>query len=604
MPDKREGKWTVGVRSPGIAWSLLFLLLLSIFLSFLSFGPAPSLSSMPGVPYGGFWSGTLLFLFPLILGSAVSCPIATALGGKFTLKRAFSVALISTFPIGVILVGWRIYTFLVHPYPVEGALLAAFGVALWMDTIFVAGIAGPNVPRSIPPAMAEPAVGLVMVLLLVGATPTLVLVALLFLLIPVAAGSLLLYATDRPLKREFGRGSVSIVRPLFDHINDRDPEGSRTMEEFFESTSREGNLQASVLAFGKKGSIDVLWVVPSVHPGPFAEIGASDLPHKLATRLSSAARQVVVPHAPCTHEQNLPTTRDVETVAQELSAVAKALEWGPPGKSSPLVSPYPGSYVRAQVLGSTALLVVSRSPEPSDDLDYSVGEMLRDEARRSGFPTPIVIDAHNSFVEPDQSLGAIPFGSPASFKVRDDAKAALEAASKALVDGPVRVGFARRSGYTPQQDSLGSEGLAVTVVEAAGKRTAYALFDGNNLVQGARERLLEALKRHVDEGEVMTTDNHIVHEVDGGVNPIGRKRSPELLMQDLEETLSQAVQRLAPAEVASTGTMVRKVRVLGPGVTYRLMTALSDSFHIFWMLFPATFAITITAELLVLALAG
>jgi putative membrane protein len=602
VEDKREGKWTVGLRSPVWAWTALLLVLTSILLALLAFGPAPGFPYLSTVPLGGLWSGAFLFIIALVVGSLFASQLAQGLGGKFPLRRAFIAALLSAMPLGAVLVGWRVYTTLFHPFPVEGVLLAGFGLTLWLDTILVAGIAGPNIPRSLPAAIIEPLLGMALTLGFLGFSLSYLGETLVFFLLPLGAGSLLLYATDRPLKREFGLGSVSIVRPLFDHINDRDPEGSRYMEDFFSRASREGDLNAAVLAFGQKGHIDVLWLVPSVHPGPFAEIGASDLPHKLAFRLSSQAKEVIVPHTACTHDQNLPTTEDVELVAEELRKVTRDLSFRSNVSSTPLLSPHPGSVVRAQALGDAVVLVVTQAPAPSDDLDYAVGEMLREEAIRRGYSNPIVVDAHNSFTEADQSRGSIPFGSPASTRVLEDARAALDLVTRQATVGPLRVGFARKSDFTVARDGLGREGLAVTVIEAGGKRTAYVLFDGNNLVQGYREKLLQAVAGLVDACEVMTTDNHVVHEVEGGLNPIGRKRSVEDLTQDLKGVLEAALENMAPAEVASAKTMVHRVRILGPGVTFRLMTALTDSFHIFWMLFLATFLLAVSGELLVLAL--
>ncbi len=602
MEDKREGKWTVGLRSPVWGWSVLLIVLISFLLSILAFGFSPNLSYLSGLPYGTIWIGSVLFLLALGLGSVATSVVSNALGGKFPLRRAFIAALLSALPLGSVLVGWRVYTLLLQPFPVERALLAAFGLTLWLDLLLVAGISGPSIPRSLPAALIEPGIGVAGTLIFLGPTAAYVVEAVVFLLISLGAGVLLLYATDRPLKREFGMGSVAIVRPLFDHINDRDPEGSKYLEDFFARASREGDLHASVLGFGRQGSPPrVLWLVPSVHPGPFAEIGASNLPHKLAERLKTEAEHISVPHTACTHDQNLPTTADVDRVADELRVMTRTLSYQDKVRCTPLLAPRPGALVRAQALGNAVILVVTRSPAPSDDLDYAVGEMLRDEAVRRGFPNPIVIDAHNSFTEGDQSQGSIPFGSPASTQVLEDARAALDLVARQAQEGTLRVGFARRTDYTVSRDGLGKEGITVTVIETSGKKTAYALCDGNNLIQGYREKLLASVEGLVDVCEVMTTDNHVVHEVEGGVNPIGKKRSLEHLSRDLRTALEEALAGLAPAGVGAAKTQVQHVRILGPGVTFRLMTALSDSFHIFWMLFVATFLLVLSGGLLVLA---
>lgn len=599
MAGSREESWSVGLRTPQAPWSLLILVLFSLACAVLAFGPGPSLPALPGVPEGSFWTALLLFLVPALPGTAVASPIAAALGGKLNLKRALftGVPMFGLLALGLVL--WRVFTLVHGAYPVEGVLLALFGITVWLRQMLVSGISGPTPGRAVPAAMVAPVVGVFMVWGLLGISLTLILEGVFFLLLPLGAVTLLIRAADRPMRKEFGEGGVTILRPLIDHINERDPAASRKMEEFFSTSPSEADLAVSVLRFqGAKGT-ELLWVLPTVHPGPFAELGASDLPHKMAGMLAGTAREIAVPHAPCTHDQNIPTTEEVRRVAEEVRKFLPGLV-SSPSRASPLVSPHPGSMVRAQALGETVLLLISSAPAASDDIDYSVGEMLREEARRQGYRDALVIDAHNSYV--GENMGTVPFGSPASFKLVSDARAALEAAARAVRETPVRMGFSRKQGYTPQADGIGREGLAVTVIEADGKRTAYALIDGNNLLTGFREKLVAVLKKSADEAEVMTTDNHVVHEVANGLNPVGKLRTVEELSADLDLLVKEAVVRLAPVEVASGETRVRGVKVMGHAMTVRLMTSLNASFSAFWIMLPTTFLLTVSGTLLVLVL--
>lgn len=602
MEAKKEEAWTIGLRSPSLSVSVLILALAALILAVLTFGPQPSIAAAPSVPDGSLVSAFLLFFMPLIVGNALSAPIAGFMGGKLTSKRAFTVGLLSLLPIGVTMIVWRIYHLVTGGGAVEGAFLAAFGIVLWENQLIIAGISGPTPIRIWPASLAAPVTGILLTWVFLGAGTWPVLEGTLFILIAMATGYFMLYGTDVPLKREFGEGAVSIVRPLFDHMNESDPEGQRRMELFFDRTAVTSHLSASLIGFRTQGKSEVDWVVPSVHPGPFAELGASDLPNKLSSMLSDASEEIVVPHAPCTHDQNVPTTGEVARVASHLKNAIKGFDWKGRVRVSRLVSPHEGSIVRAQVLGDAVIMVVTMAPAASDDVDYAVGEMLRDEARRLGFKNPVVIDAHNSFIGEEQSEGNISFGSPASFKVRTDAVAAIRAAMDGASEGPIRVGFARRKGYTTHGDGIGKEGLSVTVIDAGGEITAYALFDGNNLLQGLRERLQDVGKGLVGYIEVMTTDNHAVHAVQGGINPVGKLRGINELSADLKDTLSKAISKMAPAEVASASIMMEGVKVMGPGATNRLTTALSDSFHVFWTLMSATLVITIVTELLLLAL--
>jgi putative membrane protein len=599
VQGSKEESVAVGLRSPRWELSVLLLAVLSFIFAFLAFGPDPQVNAIPGLPYSTFWGAYLIFLIPLVIGGFGASLATSALGGELFLRREFFTALLTTLIILAGLFIYRMAVWLWTPYPVEGPLLAIFGLTVWLRHLVVSGIGGISERVATVPAIVPPVLGIVLVWAFLGIDLKFFLEGVLFVLLPLGTTFILLNATNKPMAREFGKGGVSILRPLFDHINERDPEATKVMEDFFDHMSVEGALGVSIISFKKGEKGEVLWVVPSVHPGPFADLGGSNLPTKINKLLSSPSRQVVVPHAPCNHEQNVPTTEEVNRVAREVEQLLPNLS--PVSLvTSPLVRPYHDSLVRAQIIGDAVILLLSSAPASSDDVDYSVGEMIREEARRMGLPHAIVIDAHNSYTK--EGEGTAPFGSPKSFKLIEDTKAAIKEAQALVKDhGGVRVGFAHKKGYTPQKDHIGAEGLAVTVIEAGGTMTAYALFDGNNMMQGIRDQLLTAMKRSVDDGEVMTTDNHIVQEVEKGINPIGRKRGVEDLAKDLQETLELAVKDLTPVKVAAANMRVKGVRVLGPGATDRLMTALSDSFSAFWSLLPTTFLLLLAIELFILA---
>ncbi len=598
MPGSKEESSFADLRTPSIAWSTILLIALSLAFAWLSwtpFTPWPTFSWMPG---GAFGTAFLFFLLPAFPGALAAAPISHVLGGKLNARRAlFSGVLMYVF-VGVGLALWRLFVTLHGAYPLEGVLLALFGASVWFRQMVLSGISGPTPLRAVPQSLVAPAFGVVLTWGFLGVTLVHVGEGIFFLLLPLGAIALLIEGANRPMVREFGESGVAILRPLIDHINERDPEASRRMEEFLANSPSEADLTVSALHFRGEGT-DLLWIAPAIHPGPFAELGASDLPNKVVSMLSGAAQEIVVLHAPCTHDQNIPTTEEVRRVMGQVKSYLPNLSAGP-SRASPLVLPHAGSMVRAQVLGDTVLLVVSRAPEASDDIDYAVGEMVREEARRQGFRLGIIVDAHNVYVR--ENMGTVPFGSPQSFKLIEDAKAAMRAAQAAVKEGPVRVGVGHRRGYTTQDDGLGKEGISVTVVEAAGSRTAYAVLDGNNLLHGFREKLLATLKESVDEAEVMTTDNHVVHEVANGINPIGKLRSAGALSKDLHAVVTEALSRMHPVTVSSGEVRVPRVKVMGHATTIRLMTVLNDSFAAFWVLMPTTLLLTVAGELLVLAL--
>ncbi len=586
------------IRAPPWPVGLLATVPISLVLAYLAFGTSPDFPPVPGLPWGGFFTAFLIFLVPLALGSTLAAPVSFAVGGKFYLRRAYYTALYSSIILGTFLVLARVLDALGLRIPVEAVLLLSYGLVLWFRQMAVMGVATPSYLRSLPISLVVPLLGDIMLWGYVGDSPTDILAGWACLGAGLLAVTLLLRGVNRPMAREFGEGGLAFLRPLMDHMNERDPLAQERMEGFFERLSTEGDLRVTAIGFRAGGKVPLAWVLPAVHPGPFGELGASDLPHKIAGTLKGTFPHVVVPHSPSTHDQDIPTSAEVARVIEAARNLLGGLSWGGSGAFSPLVSGRPGSLVRAQALGDGALVLITQAPQPTDDIDYAWAETIRDEGRKLGFREVAVVDAHNSY---EAYRGAVPFGSPVGFQIVRDAREALEACRAAA--GPreeIRVGFAQKLGYTPREDGIGPEGLSVTVVEVAGKTTAYALFDANNLVRGLRDPLVAVLRESVDDGEVMTTDNHVVHEVAGGLNPLGKLRPIAELSRDLRETLQEALGSLEPMEVTMGSTRVPRVKILGPGVTARLLTAVGDSFSSFWILFPTTFLLALAMEAAIL----
>jgi putative membrane protein len=156
-----------------------------------------------------------------------------------------------------------------------------------------------------------------------------------------------------------------------------------------------------------------------------------------------------------------------------------------------------------------------------------------------------------------------------------------------------------RSGYSIGRDGIGPEGLRALAIRAAGSTSGYVLIDGNNLLMGQRDPIVRALETVVDTAEVLTTDNHVVHEVDGGINPVGERIPAATLIREAKEVLEQARADLGPVEVRFGSKAVPSVKVLGPGLTARLLTSLGDTLSMFANMFPATLLLLLTSSLVV-----
>ncbi len=582
------------VRAPGFGVSLGLIVATAAVDTLLFSGLGPDAA-------GWLERLVLLFALPGLVAAGLTSPFARALGGWFPPHRAGLLALMSLFVTTLFLLVWRGVGLALGGLPVSAALLllAAQGPVLWFRHMSLFGVSRARHGSSLPPALLLPVLTIAGTFVLFPPTPAVVAATVLFLVLGFLCVALLLRAADRPLRREFDTSGVSLIRPMMEHVGSRDPAATEALEQFFQKFAVEANVRLTALQFRSSGGVKATVALPAVHPGPFAALGASDLPRKLGERLGPAAGVVFVPHTPCNHDLDVPTTREVDRIARATAELLRTAAPGTTHRTSPLVAPGPGAWARAQLLGDAVLVVATQAPEPTDDIDFAIADRLLAELETPGAPRVALVDAHNSYKEDE---GDLTYGSPRAERFAADVRAAVATARAQGREGTIQVGVARREGYSVANAGIGPCGIRALVLETLGTRTAYVQIDGNNLVQGLRQRLLAALAGVVDAAEVMTTDNHVVHELDGGVNPVGERYPVDRLEADVLAVVREALGNLEPVELGVGTSVVPSVAVLGPDWTARLLTSLGDTLSMFSNAFLMTFLLLVASSLVILAL--
>ncbi|MEM0057520.1 MAG: DUF2070 family protein [Candidatus Bathyarchaeia archaeon] len=330
-------------------------------------------------------------------------------------------------------------------------------------------------------------------------------------------------------------------------------------EYFLESLGEESEVDVSILRFDREaGSVYV--VVPSVHPGPFKNIGSSLLPSMLKDSLEQKLGGVVcVPLGLLGHERDLASQKECQKIIDHVveSVAFIASEDG----ATPFfkVKNEPAT-VCCQWLGNVALFTFSLAPHTTEDLPPDLGLYVQNKAEKMGLENCVFVNAHNSIdgvLEPEKALKAL----------EEAALACLDKVSSSE-KFPFKVGAAV---VKPKEfslsDGMGSGGITVVVVEVGGAKTAYVVFDGNNMVSGLREKILSALKPlGIHDGEVLTTDTHSVNAVTlttRGYHPIGEVMNHERIVEYIKEATCAAIANLSQAKVGFRRIKIRKVRVIG-----------------------------------------
>ncbi len=369
---------------------------------------------------------------------------------------------------------------------------------------------------------------------------------------------------DRPLRKAYGISAMRFINAFLAHLTD----GSKALEDYFRVIGEEVTVPETSFFFRRAGKRDVLFVVPNLHPGPLSEVGGGNYPKHLYD-VFSGGEMVFVSHGCATHDFNLVSEAESEKIASAIDRSRAGLVYemraGPAMRTQ-----FRSVSVLSQRLGSSILLVTTRSPEMTEDLDYTVGAIIMAEGR-CWYPNVGLVDGHNCMVEVTSVV------LPASKVGYEYIRAAREAMDlqRSAEMGAFSVGAAQMILPFSREQGFGDMGVLVLVTEAGGRRTAFVLFDGNNVHMGVREVLRDAvLAEGLDEAEIMTTDSHVVNTVSGR-NPVGMAVPPEEIVPYLQDTVRQAVADLAPAEVAAATEMCEDVMVFGSSRTVQLSSTVN-----------------------------
>ena len=365
-----------------------------------------------------------------------------------------------------------------------------------------------------------------------------------------AAGVILfLWLVERPMRRNFHVSILSFINAFIAHNTD----GSKNLEDFFREIGEEVYVPQVSLFVKKEGRHEAIFTVPNVHPGPMGEIGGGNLPRLLHDGLGL---DTMVPHGCATHDFNLVSESEAEKIIAAVVESRSELTYSSSATRSMRFS-FGTVQVLAQAFGDTLLMVSTRSPDKTEDLDYPLGLAIMSEAHRH-FEHAAFVDGHNCMVDVTDPV------MPASYTALEYMQACKEAASGcSKAEGfPAEVGFSHQGVPFTREQGLGDLGIQTMVVKTDNQTTAYILFDGNNMVQGMREKICSALSGMVDECEVMTSDSHVVNTI-SGKNPVGYRATFEELMPFVKTGVQEALTDCGPAEVGGTTAMCEGVVVFG-----------------------------------------
>jgi putative membrane protein len=424
---------------------------------------------------------------------------------------------------------------------------ASLGFIFGIRIFVLVAIADYRVHRMIIPAATQSLAGVAMGWFLFK--PSFVLLALILHIVFGGGFIILIWLMERPFRKAFNIRMLNFINTFIAHLTD----GSKKMEDFFREMGEEVYVPQVSIFFRRKDKRGLLFTVPNVHPGPIGEIGGGNLPRCFQEGFED---MVMVTHGAATHDFNLVSE---DEIIKLITPVRDSMEHVNYSGTGSLAKRYHVGSVKvlAQVFGDTLLLVSTRSPERTEDLDFNIGMAIMSEGHRA-FPHVGFVDAHNCLT------GDISYVTPASMVATEYLRASNLAFDETpnLPRYPLFAGIAHVAVPFTREEGFGDLGIQALVVRVNGQTTAYVLFDGNNMHEGVREVLRDRLLSMVDEAEIMTTDSHVVNTVTGK-NPVGMHVPAEEIIPFLDQALQEALADLSSAEAGGSTIWGERVVVFG-----------------------------------------
>jgi putative membrane protein len=503
----------------------------------------------------GLFLGLSLFSVNVIVDYTVSTLILKR-DPIYGLKRTTALSLF----------GWGLWFFLILVGVPFGLLwgirlcLLGFSAAMILRLIVLFSSSSKSYERLLASSILQP-FSCVIPFLISWRTPDYTLMSLVFffifsLTISLISSQLFIYVLNRIGVQTLGIKAISLFKAfLLNWIVDL----NAPLEEFLEKLGEDQDVEVSSIEFSSSKPKAAI-IVPSIHPGPFKNIGSSFLPSMLKTALEKKQNCVVcVPHGLLGHEFDLASQNQDQKVIDQVTALA-GFEVSE-ATATVFVKVSNGlATACCQVFGNLAFLSFSLAPRTTEDLPQDLGLFVRQEARKNGLTCCVVVNAHNSIDGNTNTQEAL----------EDLKNAATVCLRKAvsLKQLPFEVGAAT---VIPKdfglREGMGPSGITAITVKAGQQKAAYVVIDGNNMISGLREKILSAVRSlGVDEGEVFTTDTHSVSALvltERGYHPIGEAIDNEKLIQYIKEATFSSLSDMESVKAGCRTLTIPDVKVIG-----------------------------------------
>lgn len=528
-----------------------------------------------GLALGLTFKNPLLGIAIFSLPAYISAILSIIIGPRslLTLKRGLGIAIVAlTFQGCFYVAGWLTLKslnpgFETYQTIVSGALFTSFSTSIlfWFTVRYVKAF--------IPPTMAQ-GFNAALISKLLNLEP---LAVIMILLLTQTIALIITYVGSLYINRSTFKPSEPDVLRLFNsflHVwMAGDP---RPLESELIKVSSPETVSVITVIFKSGNEVKGTFVTNDSHPGPFRNVGGSELPSLIARKLDEEIGGLTMPfHSTATHNQDPVSRSEAEKVVEAtLRAAKEAIKL-----EKLYISPYicitdPDPQVCCQILG-IPIFAVTWTSQRAQDLDVEVGRAIRQKVRSINFKDAMIIEAHNSYLPELKPLEL-------TQTIVERAVKVLDVAKKRLVSSKLRAAFTCIKDPTfTKEKGFGEAGVRLALIEAYGETSLYVLIDGNNLEPRLRWKLKnELIKQGFNTCEIYTTDNHSIvalKPMKRGYKIIGEDIDHNLLISKISNAAKQLKERLVEVQV-KVGNSEVKIRTIGEKSLEHLLEILGTGF--------------------------
>ena len=386
-----------------------------------------------------------------------------------------------------------------------------------------------------------------------------------------------------PFKKNLGIGVLDLLSLFIAHMN----EGSNSLEGLFENMSEAIDTIVTFVSFKTENGIKALFISPSVHPGPLGDLGGSNMPTLLANKFDHFT---MVAHGPSTHDFNPIAVSEIDKVEDAIKNGLAKVEYSQDASRFIRYNSEKAN-IGVQFFNEGMIILSTFAPEAVDDIEFGVGLTMMAQSRsKCHVKDSIIVDCHNSFTP---ESGEVLPGNAEVFQLIN----VIDKIDPDQTKHEIKVGcHANNLNDMDKQEGIGESGLKTMVIEVDNQRTAYVLFDSNNMERGFRQEIMDAVSDlEIDEIEVMTTDTHTVNTLSRGYNPVGISKREELI-EHVKISIKEAIEDLEKVEVGTGTEKIRNLNTFGPKNSTELISTISSVVAVSKIIAPV---LLITALLIV-----